>query len=61
MKKKVKWKIGHEKSEEKCEFGSPWNESLRFKCDTPIMLGPKSSSIQASSMDSINGHNTCSF
>ncbi len=24
----------------KGEFGSPWNESLGFKCGTPIMLGP---------------------
>ncbi len=41
MKKKVKCKIGHGKNEEKGEFRSPWNESLRFKCDTPIMLGPR--------------------
>jgi hypothetical protein len=62
MKKRVKWKISHEKSEEKNEFKNPWSESLRFKCDTPIMLGPKSSSsIQASSLDSINAHNTCPF
>ncbi len=34
--------IGHGKCEKKGEFGSPWNESLGFKCGTPIMLGPKS-------------------
>jgi hypothetical protein len=59
MKKKVKWKIGHGKSEEKGEFGNPWSECLGFRCDTPIVLGPKISSfIQASSLDSINAHNT---
>ncbi len=36
----IKCKTCHEKSEEKCEFGNPWNESLGFKCGTPIMLGP---------------------
>jgi hypothetical protein len=24
----------------KCEFESPWSESLGFKCGTPIMLKP---------------------
>jgi hypothetical protein len=41
MKKKAKWKIGHGKSEEKCEFESPWNESLRFKCDPQSCLDLK--------------------
>jgi hypothetical protein len=40
MKKKVKCKTNHGKSEEG-EFGSPWGESLRFKCGTLIMLEPK--------------------
>jgi len=40
MKKRVKHKTHHRKSEEKGEFGSPWSESLRFKCDTLIMFGP---------------------
>jgi hypothetical protein len=35
MKKRVKCKT----SEEKGEFGSPWNEFLKFKCGTSIMLG----------------------
>jgi hypothetical protein len=39
MKKMVKHKTNHMKNEEKGEFGSPWNESLGFKCDIPIMLG----------------------
>jgi hypothetical protein len=39
MKKKVKCKIDHGKSEEKSEFGNPWRESIGFKCDTPIMFG----------------------
>jgi hypothetical protein len=38
--KKVKCKTSHRKSEEKGEFGSPWSESLRFKCGTPIIFGP---------------------
>jgi hypothetical protein len=37
----VKYKISHGKNEKKCEFGSPWNESLGFKCGTLIMLGPQ--------------------
>jgi hypothetical protein len=41
MKKKVKCKIGHGKNEGKGEFGSPWNESLRFKCHTLIKLKPR--------------------
>ncbi len=50
------------KMKKKGELGSPWSESLGFKCDIPIMLGPKNSfSIQASSLDSINAHNTCPF
>lgn len=40
MKKKVKCKISHVKSEKKGEFGSPWSGLSRFKEDTPIMLGP---------------------
>jgi hypothetical protein len=39
MKKKVKCKIGYGEIEEKGEFGSPWSESLGFKCGIPIMLG----------------------
>jgi hypothetical protein len=39
MKKRVKLKIGHGKSEEKNEFGNPWTESLGFKCGTLVMLG----------------------
>jgi hypothetical protein len=35
----VKCKTDHGKNEEKNEFGSLWNESLGFKCGTPIMLG----------------------
>jgi hypothetical protein len=38
FKKKMKCKIGHGKSEEKGEFWSPWNESLRFKCGTHSCL-----------------------
>ncbi len=38
MKKKVKCKTGHGKSEEKGEFGSPWSGFLGFKGGTPIML-----------------------
>jgi len=34
----VKCKTCHGKSEKKGEFGSPWSESLRFKCGTPIAL-----------------------
>jgi hypothetical protein len=34
----VKCKTGHGKSKKKGEFGSPWSESLRFKCGTPIAL-----------------------
>jgi hypothetical protein len=37
----VKCKTNHKKSEEKGEFGYPWSESLRFKCGTLIMLGPR--------------------
>jgi len=40
MQKKVKCKTSHGENEEKGEFGSPWSESLRFKCDTPIMFRP---------------------
>ncbi len=36
----IKCKKCHGKNEEKSEFGNPWSESLRFKCGTPIMLGP---------------------
>ncbi len=36
----MKCKIGHWKNEKKGEFGNPWNDSLSFKCSTPIMLGP---------------------
>jgi hypothetical protein len=39
MKKMVKHKTNHMKNEEKGEFGSPWSESLGFKCDSPIMFG----------------------
>jgi hypothetical protein len=39
-RKELKCKTSHGKSEKKCEFGSPWSESLGFKCNTPIMLGP---------------------
>jgi len=35
----MKFKIGHGKNEKKVEFGSPWSESLGFKCGTPTMLG----------------------
>jgi hypothetical protein len=38
MRNKVKHKTRHTKNEEKGEFGSPWSESLGFKCGTPIML-----------------------
>jgi hypothetical protein len=38
--KRVKYKIGHGKSEEKGEFGNPRSETLWFKEGTPIMLGP---------------------
>jgi hypothetical protein len=38
--KKVKCKTCHGKSEEKGEFGSPRSESLCFKGDTLIVLGP---------------------
>ncbi len=41
MKKKVKCKRRHGKNEKKNEFGSLQNESLKFKCGTLIMLGPK--------------------
>ncbi len=40
MKKKMKCKICHEKTKEKGEFESFWNEYLGFKCGTPIMLKP---------------------
>jgi hypothetical protein len=40
MKKKVKCKTCHEERKEKGEFESPWNEFLRLKCGTPIMLEP---------------------
>jgi len=42
LEKKVKCKINHRKNEKKGEFGSPWSESLRFKCTcgTQIMLRP---------------------
>jgi hypothetical protein len=40
MKKRMKHKTHHRKSEEKDEFGSFWSESFGFKCDTPIMLAP---------------------
>jgi hypothetical protein len=36
----MKCKTSHGKNEEKNEFGSSWNESLRFKCDSPIMFRP---------------------
>jgi hypothetical protein len=36
----VKCKISHKKSEKKSEFGNPWSRFLRFKRDTPIVLGP---------------------
>jgi len=32
----VKCKTNHGKSEEKGEFGSPWSDSLGFKCGTPV-------------------------
>jgi hypothetical protein len=38
MKKNVKCKTNHGKNEEKGEFESPWNESLRFKCGAPIIF-----------------------
>jgi hypothetical protein len=34
--------MGQGKSEEKSEFKNLWSESLGFKCDTPILLGPYS-------------------
>jgi hypothetical protein len=34
----MKCNTRHEKNEEKGEFGSPWSESLGFKCDTLIMF-----------------------
>jgi hypothetical protein len=37
--KKMKCKTCHMKNEKKV-VGIPWNESLRFKCDTTIMFGP---------------------
>jgi hypothetical protein len=40
MKTKVKCKTSHGKNEKKCEFDSPWNECLGFKCGTPIMIEP---------------------
>jgi hypothetical protein len=40
MRKKSECKTYHEKSEEIWEFGSPWSESLGFKCNTLIMFGP---------------------
>jgi hypothetical protein len=40
LKKKVKCKIGHGKSEEKGEFGSPWTGFKGLKGRTLIMLGP---------------------
>ncbi len=36
----MKCKTCHEKRKEKGEFESFWNESLGFKCGTPIMLKP---------------------
>jgi hypothetical protein len=39
MKKRVKCKIGHRKSEEKGEFGSFRSESLMFQRGTLIMFG----------------------
>ncbi len=39
MKKRVKCKTCHGKSEEG-EFGSPWSGFPRLKKGTPIMLGP---------------------
>ncbi len=39
----MKCKTYHGKSEEKNEFGSPWNEPLWFKYGTPIMFGPHES------------------
>ncbi len=36
----MKCKTCHGKNEENDEFGSPWSESLGFKCGIPIMLGP---------------------
>jgi hypothetical protein len=42
MRKKVKCKTCHGKSEEKSEFRSPRSESLCFKGGALIMLGPKS-------------------
>ncbi len=36
----MKCKICHEKTKEKGEFESFWNEYLGFKCGTPIMLKP---------------------
>jgi hypothetical protein len=39
--KNVKRKTCYGKSEEKGEFGNPWNESLGFKCGTLIMLEPQ--------------------
>jgi len=36
----VKCKISHKKNEKKSEFENPWSGFLRFKKDTPIVLGP---------------------
>jgi hypothetical protein len=36
----VNYKTYHEINEIKGEFGSPWSESLRFKCSTQIMFRP---------------------
>ncbi len=40
MKKRVKYKTNHGKSEEKGEFGIPWSGFPRLKGATPMMLGP---------------------
>ncbi len=40
MESRVKCETSNGKNEEKGEYGSSWNESLRFKCGTPIMLRP---------------------
>lgn len=36
----MKCKISHKKNEKKSEFENPWSGFLRFKKDTPIVLGP---------------------
>jgi len=41
--KKVKCKTSHGENEEKGEFGSPWSESLLFKCGNPIVFKPNMS------------------